>query len=241
MEPEDLSAEQRRHWESVYRENPQMYGPAPSTSGTYAAELFSREGRASGGAPPVRRILELGAGHGRDSLHFARTGFEVVATDFSAEGIDQLSATAAELGLADRLTAALQDVRQPLPHPDGSFDAVYAHLLLSMALSTEDIHAAVAEVRRVLRPGGLFVYTVRHTGDAHFGEGIGVGDDIWVHGGFAVHFFSRELVDSLAQGWHLQSVEEVTEGELPRRMWRVTQRAAHHGPSAASRRRAPLD
>ena len=143
MEPEDLSAEQRRHWESVYRENPQMYGPAPSTSGTYAAELFSREGRASDdgpqasdGAPPVRRILELGAGHGRDSLHFARTGFEVVATDFSAEGIDQLSATAAELGLADRLTAALQDVRQPLPHPDGSFDAVYAHLLLSMALST---------------------------------------------------------------------------------------------------------
>lgn len=62
-------------------------------------------------------------------------------------------------------------------------------MLLCMALSTEEIHAQVTEVRRVLRPGGVFVYTVRHTGDAHYGADTGHGDDIWEHGGFAVHFF----------------------------------------------------
>ncbi|MFE0173315.1 methyltransferase domain-containing protein [Streptomyces sp. NPDC059002] len=48
-----------------------------------------------------------------------------------------------------------------------SADAVFAHMLLCMALSAKEIHAAVGEVRQVLRPGGIFVYTVRHTGDAH--------------------------------------------------------------------------
>ncbi|MFI9362086.1 hypothetical protein ACIG5E_13650 [Kitasatospora sp. NPDC053057] len=77
--------------------------------------------------------------------------------------------------------------------------------------------------RRVLRPGGTFVYTVRHTGDAHFGAGTGHGDGIWEHGGFAVHFFPRELVDRLAEGWHLAEVHPFEEGELPRRLWRITQ------------------
>ncbi|MCX4977862.1 hypothetical protein [Streptomyces sp. NBC_00620] len=43
---------------------------------------------------------------------------------------------------------------------------------------------------RVLRPGGLHVYTVRHIGDAPpIGVGISHGDNIYEHGGFAVHFF----------------------------------------------------
>ncbi|MDP4510528.1 hypothetical protein [Nonomuraea turcica] len=41
---------------------------------------------------------------------------------------------------------------------------VFAHMLLCMALSTQEITALVGEVERV---GGTFVYTVRHTGDAH--------------------------------------------------------------------------
>jgi hypothetical protein len=53
--------------------------------------------------------------------------------------------------------------------------------------------------------------------------GRGHGDDIWEHGGFAVHFFPRDLVDALAEGWSLREVHPVEEGDLPRRLWRVTQ------------------
>jgi len=101
---------------------------------------------------------------------------------------------------------------------------VFAHMALCMALSTNEIHAVVDDVRRVLRPGGTFVYTVRHTGDAHYGAGTDRGDDIYEHGGFAVHFFSRALVDALAQGWILDDVHEFVEGDLPRRLWRITMR-----------------
>lgn len=33
------------------------------------------------------------------------------------------------------------------------------------------------------------------------------GDDIYEHAGFAVHFFPRTLVDTVADGWHLKEVQ----------------------------------
>lgn len=210
-----LAEAQRAHWQQTYGAHPGMYGPEPSAPARHAAEVF----RAAG----ARDVLELGAGHGRDALHFAREGFTVLATDFSTTALDQLRTTAREHGLAERVTTAVHDVRDPLPLPDASVDAVFAHMLLCMALSTQEIHTLVGEVRRVLRPGGTFVYTVRHTGDAHYGQGTAHSDDIYEHGGFAVHFFPRRLVDALAEGWTLHEVHAFEEGGLPRRLWRVTQ------------------
>ncbi|MCZ4121748.1 class I SAM-dependent methyltransferase [Streptomyces sp. H39-S7] len=211
----ELAEAQREHWQQTYGQHPGMYGKEPSEAAVHAADIF----RAAG----ARAVLELGAGHGRDALYFAREGFTVLATDFSPLGLEQLHETATAQGTAKRVTTAVHDVREPLPLADGSVDAVFAHMLLCMALSTREIHALVAEVCRVLRPGGAFVYTVRHTGDAHYGAGVGHGDDIWQQGGFAVHFFPRDLVDALADGWNLDEVHAFEEGGLPRRLWRVTQ------------------
>lgn len=206
---------QREHWQQTYGEHPGMYGEEPSEPAVHAASVF----RAAG----AREVLELGAGHGRDALYFAREGFSVLATDFSPVGLAQLREAAAVQQIAERVTATVHDVRDPLPLADASVDAVFAHMLLCMALSTEEIRLLVAEVRRVLRPGGTFVYTVRHTGDAHYRAGTGHGDDIWEHGGFAVHFFPLALVDALAEGWSLEEVHAFEEGGLPRRLWRITQ------------------
>jgi SAM-dependent methyltransferase len=213
--PGDLPDRQRGHWDTTYSTHPDMYGGRPSTAAVYAAEIFRSAG--------VQNVLELGAGHGRDTLFFAQQGFAVHALDFSATGLQQLTEAAKAQGVGERVATSVHDVRKPLALPDASIDAVFAHMLLCMALSTEQIHTLVDEVRRVLRPGGIFVYTVRHTGDAHYGRGIPHGDDIYEHGGFAVHFFTRELVDALAKGWILTEVHAFEEGDLPRRLWRITQ------------------
>ncbi|MFF9147178.1 class I SAM-dependent methyltransferase [Streptomyces sp. NPDC014861] len=211
----DLAGVQREHWQGTYAAHPGMYGEQPSAPAIHAAGVF--------GAAGVREVLELGAGHGRDTLYFAREGFTVQATDFSPVGLEQLREAARAQDIAGRVTTAVHDVREALPQPDASVDAVFAHMLLCMALSTGEIRAAVGEIRRVLRPGGVLVYTVRHTGDAHHGAGTAHGDDIYEHGGFAVHFFDRDLVDTLASGWTLNEVHAFEEGDLPRRLWRVTQ------------------
>jgi SAM-dependent methyltransferase len=212
---QDLAEVQRAHWQKTYTTHPGMYGEEPSAPALHAAAVF----RAAG----ARDVLELGAGQGRDALYFAREGFAVQATDFSATGLEQLRAAARRQAVDNRVTTAVHDVRDPLPLRDASVDAVFAHMLLCMALSTEEIHALVGEIGRVLRPGGTFVYTVRHTGDAHYGTGTPHGDDVFEHGGFAVHFFPRDLVDALAEGWSLDEVHAFEEGDLPRQLWRVTQ------------------
>ena len=126
---------------------------------------------------------------------------------------------------AKALVTAVHDVRQLLPLPDASVDVVYSHMLFTMALTTPELERLAGEVHRMLRPGGLHVYTVRHTGDAHYGTGTAHGDNMFENGGFVVHFFDRAMVDRLGAGFTLLDLTAFEEGDLPRLVfWRVTSR-----------------
>ena len=208
--------EQRQHWSATFAAQPDMYGDEPSEAAVAAAGEFA--------AADVATVLELGAGQGRDTLYLARRGFHVHALDYAREGLEAIEAKAGAEGLGDRVTVGLRDVRQRLPFADAAFDASYSHMLLCMALTTSELERLVADLRRVLRPGGQVVYTVRTTDDAHYGAGIARGDDTYEQGGFAVHFFDRTLIERLSDGFVLVDVTEFTEGELPRRLARVTMR-----------------
>ena len=207
---------QREHWENTFLLNPQMYGEEPSESGRYALERFTAAGASD--------VLELGAGQGRDTATFLAAGISVTALDYTSSALEQMRSDLGD-ALTAGLTTAAHDVREALPLPASSMDAVYAHMLFCMALSVAELQRLAAEVRRVLRPAGLLIYTVRHTGDAHCGAGIHHGEGVWETGGFAVHFFDRALVDQLATGYELIDSTEFEEGSLPRRLWRITQRA----------------
>jgi SAM-dependent methyltransferase len=207
---------QRNHWERVFAENVDMYGTDPSAPGRFALDSFERASS--------RDILELGAGQGRDTLAFLAAGYRVTALDYAEDALRSLTETAEQQGIGNRLTTIAHDVRRPLPLADLSMDAVYSHMLFSMALSTSELDGLGREVHRVLRPGGLNIYTVRHIGDAHYGSGISHGDGIFESGGFIVHFFDERLVDRLAAGFDIVDRAEFEEGELPRKLWRITMR-----------------
>lgn len=214
-DPTDLIASQLDHWEAMLSANPDMFGLDPSEAGYYAASRFVVE--------ELTEILELGAGQGRDTLGFLRAGLQVHALDYAGNALAGVEAVAGP-ELVGRLTTTAHDVRRPLPFADGSFDACYSHMLFTMALTTTELEHLAGEVHRVLRPGGLCVYTVRHTGDAHYGAGRDLGDNLYENGGFVVHFFDRALVKHLATGFELDDITDFEEGGLPRRLWRVTMR-----------------
>jgi SAM-dependent methyltransferase len=206
---------QRRHWEKMYTEHVDMFGKEPSHPARRAAEMFAKSA--------VKKILELGSGQGRDTLFFARHGFQVYALDYSDEGLDALQQKADAIGLSTSLTTIRHDVRQRLPFEDNFFDGCYSHMLYCMALTTPELEFLSQEVRRVLKPGGLNIYTVRHTADPHYRTGIDRGDDMWeIGGGFIVHFFSRQKVEHLAKGCEVVSVEEFEESDLPKKLFLVT-------------------
>lgn len=96
-------------------------------------------------------------------------------------------------------------------------------MLYCMALTTPELEFLSKEILRVLKPGGLSIYTVRNTTDAHYRTGIHRGEDMWeIGGGFIVHFFSKEKVEHLAKGYEIVNIEEFEEGELPKKLFLVT-------------------
>jgi SAM-dependent methyltransferase len=193
-----------------------MFGRDPSEPARKAAADLKAAG--------AQRILELGGGQGRDCLFLAAEGFQVHVLDYAQAGIDAILRKAAESGLHKRLTAAQHDVRRPLPSGDASFDGCYSHMLFCMALTTAELTVLSREIFRVLRPGGLCVYTVRNTNDPDFGNGIHRGEGLYENQGFIVHFFDRAKVEQLARDWELVGMDEFEEAKLPRRLYRVTLR-----------------
>ena len=138
--------DQRRHWQAAYLRDPGKFGDRPSDAGVRAYQLFAHQG--------ARSLLELGCGPGRDTVFFARQGLQVTATDYASNAMDALATRSTE-NTSGRIERLLHDVRFPLPFEDRSFDACYSHMLLCMALTTKQIEGILAEIWRVLRPGGL--------------------------------------------------------------------------------------
>jgi SAM-dependent methyltransferase len=93
-----------------------------------------------------RRVLEVGCGRGEHAERIARElGAEVVAVDQSERMV--------ELTRARGVDARVGDV-QDLPFPDGSFDCALAAWML---YHVPDLDRGLAELARVLRPGGRLV------------------------------------------------------------------------------------
>jgi len=94
-----------------------------------------------------QRILDLAAGTGTSSEPFRTAGAVVVPTDLS------LGMLAVGRQRSPELSFVAADALR-LPYADASFDAV----TISFGLrNVEDTHAALAEMRRVTRPGGVLV------------------------------------------------------------------------------------
>lgn len=91
-------------------------------------------------------VLEIGVGTGAN-LPFYPAGVQMAAVDRQAE---RLAAAAGKTKRGPRPAFACADAQQ-LPFPDGAFDAVVGSLVFC---SIPDPLAALADVRRVLRPGG---------------------------------------------------------------------------------------
>jgi len=97
-----------------------------------------------------KRVLEIGSGVGTD----ARTIIEKGAGDYTGINIDRASteATARALQVFALPGVALQGDATALDFPDGTFDVVYSFGVLHHIPEAEK---AVAEIHRVLKPGGI--------------------------------------------------------------------------------------
>lgn len=104
-------------------------------------------------APPGSVILDVGCGSCAHSVRLARRGLRVRAVDFSESALGMARQHVEAQGLADRIELGRESLLG-LSFPDASFD--YA-LCWGVLMHIPDVERAVAELARVLRPGGLLV------------------------------------------------------------------------------------
>jgi SAM-dependent methyltransferase len=105
-------------------------------------------------APPMR-VLDAGCGYGRNLVHLLREGCEVFALDQDAAGVEHVRRLSESL--ATGLPAANFQVGpiEHMPFPDALFDVVICSSVLHFARDDDHFRAMLAELWRVLRPGGM--------------------------------------------------------------------------------------
>ena len=205
--------QQSQHWEKNFSSKPEMFGLDPSEPAKKSLKLFQEK--------KINKIVELGAGLGRDTIFFAKNSIHVNALDYSGSGIKIINEKAEKQNLSKYISTKIFDVRKKLPFEDNSIEACFSHMLYCMALTLNELENLNNEIYRILKPNGINIYTVRHTNDGDYKKGIHRGEDLYENDGFIVHFFSKEKVNSLLNGFQNLKLENFEEGKFPRKLFFV--------------------
>jgi len=144
-------------------------------------------------------VLEIGCGLGTDGAQFAQAGAHYTGVDLTDAAVDLARKRFEIFNLEGEFRVA--DAEQ-LDFPNESFDLVYSHGVLH---HTPDIAAAIAEIRRVLRPGGQAKVMLYHRDSYNYRINIsllrraGVHLLRWKPGITLVHLLTKEPEDSLRE------------------------------------------
>jgi tellurite methyltransferase len=161
-------------------------------------------------ARDVRLLLDLGCGLGRHSCLLAAEGFRVVGMDASSSGLRRSMNSTRAFEEANFLLA---DMKR-LPFADKVFDYVLAWNVIYHGVK-EEVAAAVQEIRRVIRDGGLYQATMLSKRHGRYGVGVEIGDGSYVRPGegsdkaYPHYYCGGSDLLALHQGFEVISLRDV--------------------------------
>lgn len=181
-------------------------------------EPFLGEMRAAG-----KTALELGCGIGEDAAELSAQGFQVFGFDVLRKPIRR----AVEIAPDARFFIA--DLQSPLPVRSAVIAVAVASLSIHY-FSWRETLALLSEVRRVLRPGGLFIFRVNATDDVNFGAMQGeeiepnyyhVPPDGRNNRPFKRFFDEPSLHALLTPGWRITALAHrtISRYDTPKQVW----------------------
>ena len=151
------------------------------------------------------RLLDLGCGVGQYSSYFESKGFDVTAGDISERALTYLNQK------NPSIKTVRLDMTEPLPFADDSFDVVFANLSIHF-FSTEDTENLIAEVKRILKKGGLFIGSCNSSKAYKYIENSStvIENGFYLEdGGRSVRLFDREQFDCFFRGFDEITLEEI--------------------------------
>jgi SAM-dependent methyltransferase len=164
-------------------------------------------------------ILDLGSGAGRHIKFLESRGFRVVGMDLAPIGLQVTKDKLIENKLEVRLCQG--DMSVPLPYSTDCFDCVVSiHVIFHNP--TNKIRATLAEIRRVLKPGGTVLVTFNSAFSARCGKGIKIEEGTWlpdigIDRGIPHHFSSLKDIADLMDGFKVINIrleENIKDGAV---------------------------
>jgi len=151
------SANIAEFYNDLYRKKKNLYGTRPSPFVTQIPRIMK------GG-----RVLDIGAGQGRNSLYLAGNGFDVTATDISADGIENIKEVSTKWGIHVN-TQVLDVVEADL---DGFYDVIICSYMMHH-LSRTNALSLIAKMERHTNKSGLNIIAAFTDDGDYYEESLG--------------------------------------------------------------------
>ncbi|MCR5118931.1 MAG: class I SAM-dependent methyltransferase [Lachnospiraceae bacterium] len=169
-------------------------------------------------------VLDLGCGTGNDTLYLIEKGKQVISCDLSENAIANIKKNFPEV-----LEAKCFNMLEGLPFEDHAYELVIADLCLHY-FSETDTHAVIAEIKRVLKPGGHLILRVNSVNDVNHGAGCGreLEPHLYVSSaGTTKRFFNEEDIRYFFKDFEIEYLKEeiMSRYKLEKRLYRVCLRA----------------
>jgi SAM-dependent methyltransferase len=193
--------DQRCLWEEWYATNA---GVSHSDHAGTALQVFLDALPATGDL----HVLDAGCGEGREAISLAQQGIRVSAFDFSrtALAVARLNAISENVDVDFRE----HDSVKPLPYPSHEFNGVFAHLSLHY-FDDAQTTSIFAEIARILKPGGVLLFTVRSVHDPRCGQGDAIERNVFSRKGKIRHFFDESYIADLLNRWDVRDIASLNE------------------------------
>jgi len=185
-----------KYYDDRYGENKSFWGKQPSSTARIFLQKF----------PPHegQTLMDIGCGEGRDSIFFARNGYQVTGFDFSAEGIKKSIAWAEELNLSiDFFQADINEYR--LEKPCNALFASGALHYIPQYLRKE----IISNYKQFTVPGGVHAFMVpidkpfipKNPQDDPLEQDWLSGEILTYYHNWEIVFFSEEIQDDGDSGY----------------------------------------
>lgn len=138
-----------KHWERGWKELRTPKIPTNERVVKHILSIFNNKIKG-------RKILEVGAGSGGDSIYLAKQGARVYCLDYVSSSLELIKAVSKKEQVAVEVVMA--DIRA-IPFADGSFDAVFSAGVMEH-FRRDEILSVFIEQKRVLKNGGFLLVDV---------------------------------------------------------------------------------
>jgi SAM-dependent methyltransferase len=153
-------------WDTRFGVEEYAYGTEPNDSLVEMLSIIESRGL----IPSEARVLSLAEGEGRNAIYLGKQGYSVNAMDFSPAGIAKLQSNIAALGLADKVTTEVADLREYdfLKAEPAGWDII----ICIFAILPSDLKKICADqIRSSLKPGGYYIQVSYHPDNIGRGTG----------------------------------------------------------------------